>query len=334
MHGGLLSSRYRFTMLQTSLLLIVVVMSTWVPVLCVFQLSESPTDLVVSITGEVFVGAGSRVYRLNGDLSLNASILISGRGARVQKMALSLNESKIALCLSDGSCLVYNSDFMGSPFEESTSVGVVVIPGSSIALLIAPSMYGDTFYVGSQGRESASDLDIILLGQYELSHSETFRSSETDFTVYSDNFQRDFIGSFQYNSFVYYVVVDNGTESSGHNIRILRVCDDPNDNRFSALYEAILDCGTLSQETKISSFSSVDTFGGATEFTGVIGITGGGQSRVCSFHVADVDKEMLKTFEECADGTADIPLAWNTLPFLGSCSEFMEVGACTVQQHL
>ena len=309
----------------TNLLLIVVAMSICMPVFRAFQLSDVPTDLVVSINGEIFVSAGRRLYRLNEDLSLDASILVSGRDARVQKMVLSSNESKIALCLSDGSCVVYNSDFMGTAFEESTSVGRVVIPGSSIAMIISPSVYGDTFYVGSQGQNFASGLDVILLGQYGLLYGESFRSSGADFTVYSDNFQRDFIAGFKHKKFIYFIVVDNGTESSDHRIRILRVCDDPDDSRFSALYEAILDCGTLSQETQISSFTSVD---GNFEFIVGIGITGGEQNRVCSFNVKDIDREMLKTFQECENGTNDIPLAWNTSPSLGSCSDFMEVRRC------
>lgn len=175
-------------------------------------------------------------------------------------------------------------------------------------------------------------MDVILLGQYGLLYGDTLRSSEADFTVHTNSFQRDFIAGFKHKGFIYFIVMDNGTESSDHHIRILRVCDDPDDGRFSALYEAVLDCGTLSPETRISSFTSVD---GKSEFTGVIGITGGEQNRVCSFNVKDIDREMLKTFQECSDGTNDIPLAWNTSPSLGSCSDFMEVRRCVlhVQQQ-
>lgn len=136
----------------TNLWLIVVAISTCMPVFYAFQLSDVPTDLIVSINGEVYVGAGRRLYRLHEDLSLDESILVTGRDARVQKMVLSSNESRVALCLSDGTCVVYDSDFMGTGFEEITRVGRVVIPGSSIAMVIASSVYGDTFTLAVKGK--------------------------------------------------------------------------------------------------------------------------------------------------------------------------------------
>ena len=54
------------------------------------------------------------------------------------------------------------------------------------------------------------------------------------------------------------------------------------------------------------------------------------RNRVCSFQLADIDLEMDRKYTECAGGTGDIQVAWDSAGSLGrrSCTRFQVILKC------
>ena len=291
-----------------------------------FHLDATVSQMIVSKHGQVLVGVGNKMYRLTSDLDLQEDVLLTSRDSTISGLALSSNESRVVACLSDGVCYVYLIHTFGFLGRQNTITQAAIID-STIALIAAPADYFDSFYIGSAG-EIPGGQTVILLRQYSMDIDPfPYRSSETDFAVFSTAFvSRDFVSAFRLGSFVYFVVLDKGTEAPVTNVRIMRVCDDGNDTAFSALYEAILDCGTISTETMLTSVSLVDSLGvGMAGVKLVITISGGGQNRICFYSIADVNREMEMAFDECAAGDQVIPLAWTGSPFIDNCMRFHAV---------
>ena len=303
------------------LILLVVCLHLSSAALPAFHLPAAPTDMTISSSGDVYVSAGSTLYSLNSSLFLDESVLLTTRNTNVSRMALASNGSQIILCLTDGSCLVYATEFLTLGRENTLSS--VTVPGESVALLSVSTTLEDTFYVGSEGAMPPGGSQVIALGQYGLDEfSFTSRSSGVDLTISNDSFvSRDFFTAFSHGEFVYFVVMDNGTAPTIHSIRILRLCNSANESYFGALYEVRLDCGTIAPDTKIASFSLVDSSGTRA----VIGVTGHGQNHFCSFQVSDIDREIERTFDECLAGSGEIPLVWAGADYIDDCSHFTAV---------
>lgn len=286
-----------------------------------FHLSAVPTDMTISTSGDLYISAGRTLYSLNCNLIVDESVLVTTGNTNVTRIALSSNDSKIVLCLTDGSCLVYATEFL--TLGRENTLASVTIPGETVALLSVPTTLEDTFYVGSEGAVTPGGAQMIALGQYGIDEfSYTSRTSGVDLTISNDSFvSREFFSAFSHGEFVYFVVMDNGTSPSIHSIRILRLCNSANESYFRALYEVRLQCGTITPDTKIVSFSLV----GMSGMRAVIGVTGDGRNHFCSFQVLDVDREIGRTFDECLSGNNEIPLAWAGANFIDDCSHFTAV---------
>ncbi len=289
---------------------------------------ESPVNcMVVASTGQLYVGTGNRMYRLSKDLAVQEKVLLTNRVTNVTGMVLSSYETSIVACLSDATCHVYSSEDF-SPLGRENRIEDAAIQGSSVALAPFSTFLDDIFYIASAGVQREGGPNIVLLRSYTMYQlAEYLQSSETDFTITSPAFQgRDFYDSFTFGEFIYFLVMDRSTQAPVRNIRILRVCNETNNTAFNGLYEAILDCGKLTSESKLTGLSLVESLGVSTAGVKVvISVSGGGQNRICSYAVSDIDREMGKSFEECVNGDRDTLLAWADSSLLDSCGSITEV---------
>ena len=126
----------------------------------------------------------------------------------------------------------------------------------------------------------------------------------------------------------YYFMADDDPRG----LRVLRACDISTCSSpcsFDALYELRIDCGggSLPQNAVICGLSVLDSFAGSSDTTVVLARCNTGTSarnRVCSFRLADIDREMDRKYTECAGGTGNIQVAWDLSgsPGRRSCSGF------------
>ena len=137
----------------------------------------------------------------------------------------------------------------------------------------------------------------------------------------------------------YYFMTD-GTPSDVRGLRVLRACDistcSTNSSlcSFEALYELRIDCGgTLPFNSVICGLSVLDSFADSSDTTVVLArCNRGTRNRVCSFRLADIDREMDRKYSECAWGTGDIWVAWDFSGSSGrrSCAGFRVI---TIQSY-
>ena len=286
-----------------------------------FSLSAAPSDMKVDGDGRVFLAAGNQLFRLDSTLALQENVTLS---SSVLRVALSSDERRVVVCLSDLSCAVYNSsDF--SAGEQLRRTGASV-SSDAVALFTARE---NSFYVGSIVGGAAASMN---LGQYGFVEESFARS--TNYPILRTNFMRTFFGGFVSGTNAYYFMTD-GSPSVVRGLRVLRACDISTCSSpcsFDALYELRIDCGggTLPQNSVICGLSVLDSFAGSSDTTVVLARcnTGtSGRNRVCSFQLADIDREMDRKYTQCAGRTGDIQLAWDSAVNRQCSSEF-QVSHC------
>ena len=295
-----------------------------------FSLPGQPNDVVVSSTCNVYVstnvsGSG-RVYRLNGSL-VQKEVLQFPSGTSVLRVALSSDESRLIVCVSNKSCISYIANDLTkgsvSAFQNS------IVSSNNVALLSAPVIGGgNSFYVGS------SSGTVILIGQYGLDGAagSVNRSSGNLFGVTAGSFTRNWFGGFVAGSYTYFVVLDVSTSPiSRPGMRVLRVCDNSNETSVAAMYEIELDClglaGNVNSFAKFTGASLVSyptTSGGPFEDRLVIGIVtpalggyiGTYRSRVCTYSLSQINSAMDSAYAQCSSGS----LPWRSSTATSTCS--------------
>ena len=295
-----------------------------------FSLLGQPNEVVVSSTSNVYVstnvsGSG-RVYRLNGSL-VQQDVLQFPSGTSVLRIALSSDETRLIVCVSNNSCISYIANDLTkssvSAFQNSLA------SKNNVALVNAPVIGGGySFYVGS------SNGTVILIGQYGLDGAagSVSRSSGNLFGVTAASFTRNWFGGFVAGSYTYFVVLDVSTSPiSRPGVRVLRVCDNSNETSVAAMYEIELDCLTLAGNVNSyarfagASVVSYPTFaGGLFEDRLVIGIvtpplggyTASVRSRVCTYSLSQIDSMMDSANAQCSSGS----LPWRSSSATSTCS--------------
>ena len=280
--------------------------------ICTAQLSFNPTgqpnDVVVTSSSYVYVstnvsGSG-RVYRLNGSL-VQQEVLQFPSGIAVLRIALSSDQSKLIVCVSNGSCIAYNADDLNKG-SVRTFQNVQAATNNNVALVSAQvSGGGNSFYVGS------SNGTVILIGQYGLDGTagNVSRTSGNLFSVTASPFTRNWYGGFVAGSYTYFVVFDvfPPGPSPGPGVRVLRVCN--NEASIAAMYELYLNCIVDGFEfinariTGASLVSYTNSSGGLYEDRLVVEIVtppsalGGAPyySRVCTYSLATINSKMDST---------------------------------------
>ena len=286
-----------------------------------FSLSASPSDMKVYSGGRVFLAAGNQLLRLDSTLALQENVTL---GSSVVRVALSSDERRVVVCLSDMSCAVYNASDFGAR-EQSRGAGASV-SSDVVSLFTAEE---NSFYVGSFG---GGALPTMNLRQYGYGDENFVRS--TNYRIERTGFMRTFFGGFVSGSNAYYFMAD-GNPRDVRGLRVLRACDISTCSSpcsFNALYELRIDCGgTVPQNSVICGLSVLDSFAGSSDTTVVLArCNAAGRSarnRVCSYRLADIDGEMDRKYTECAGGTGDIQVSWDSSGSLGrrSCAGFQVI---------
>ena len=287
-----------------------------------FSLSASPSDMKVDSEGRIFLAAGNQLLRLDSTLALQENMTL---GSSVLRVALSCDERRVVVCLSDMSCAVYNASDFGAG-EELRRTGA---SGSSdvVALFTAEE---NSFYVGSFVGGALTSMN---LRQYGFGDRDFIRSR--DYTITRTGFMRAFFGGFVSGSNAYYFMAD-GNPRDVRGLRVLRVCDISTCSSpcsFTALYELRIDCGggSLPQNSVICGLSVLDSFAGSSDTTVVLarcnaaGVSA--RNRVCSYRLADIEREMDSKYTECAGGNGGIQVSWDSSGSLGrrSCAGFQVI---------
>ena len=300
-----------------------------------FSLPGQPNDVVVSSNSIVYVstnvdGSG-RVYRLNGSL-VQHELLQFPSGTSVLRIALSSDESRLIVCVSNKTCISYiaNDFTKGSVDAFQNSLA----SSNNVALVSAPVIGGgNSFFVGS------SNGTVILIGQYGLDGAagSVSRSSGNLFGVTAGSFTRNWFGGFVAGSYTYFVVFDVSTSPiSRPGVRVLRVCDNSNTTSVAAMYEIDLDCiglaGNVNSYTRFAGASLVSypnaTAGGPLEDRLVIGIATpalggytGYRSRVCTYSLSQINSMMDGAYapmsSQCSTNGS---LPWRSSPVNFTCS--------------
>ena len=284
-----------------------------------FSLSASPSDMKVDSGGRVFLAAGNQLLRLDGSLALQENVTL---GSSVLRVALSSDERRVVVCLSDLSCAVYNaSDFGAGEQLRRTEAGSA--SSDEVALFTARE---NSFYVGSIVGGIFGSMN---LRQYGFGDTDFVRS--TDYRVLQSSLMRTFFGGFVNGTNAYYFVADS-SPSVVRGLRVLRVCHISTCSSpctFNALYELRIDCGrgSFPSTSVICGLSVLDSFAGSSDTTVVLarcnaaGVSA--RNRVCSFQLADIDREMDRKYTECAGGTGDIEVAWDY--YSDQCAYYFQV---------
>ena len=294
--------------------------------ICTAQLSFNPTgqpnDVVVTSSSNVFVSSNvsgsGRVYRLNGSL-VQQEVLQFPSGIAVLRIALSSDQGKLIVCVSDGSCMAYNADNLNKG-SVRTFQNVQAAGNNNVALVSAPvSGGGNSFYVGS------SNGTVILIGQYGLDGTagNVSRTSGNLFSVTASSFTRNWYGGFVAGSYTYFVVFDVLSPRPG--VKVLRVCNNYNETSIAAMYELYLNCLVdgfdfiNARITGASLVSYTNSSGGPYEDRLVVGIVTPPKtyvlyySRVCTYSLAMINSMMDST--PCSSN-----LPWRSSTFSLSCS--------------
>ena len=274
-----------------------------------FYFSSGSSDMKVDGGGGVFLAASNQLLRLDSTLALQENMTL---GSSVLRVALSSDDRRVVVCLSDMSCAVYNASDFGAG-EELRKTGASV-SSDVVALFTARE---NSFYVGSVVGGASRSMD---LGQYGFGEESFARS--TNYRIERGGFTRTFFGGFVNGTNAYYFMAD-GSPSEVRGLRVLRACDISTCSmgsslcNFDALYELRIDCGggTLPQNSVICGLSVLDSFADSSDTTVVLARCNRGVSarnRVCSFRLADIDLAMSRKYTQCAGGTGYIQVAWDS----------------------
>eukprot|EP00731_Ephydatia_muelleri_P036148 Em0206g3a len=277
--------------------------------ICTAQLSFNPTgqpnDVVVTYSSNVYVstnlsGSG-RVYRLNGSL-VQQEVLQFPSGIAVLRIALSSYQSKLIVCVSNGSCIAYNAGNLNKG-SVRTFQNVQAAGNNNVALVSAPvSGGGNSFYVGS------SNGTVILIGQYGIDETagNVSRTSGNLFSVTASPFTRNWYGGFVAGSYTYFVVLD--VFPPGPGVRVLRVCNNYNETSIAAMYELYLDCF-------VNGFDFINArITGASLVSYPISLGGPYEDRLVVGIVVQVPIEQCSSFTDC------LSCAANVNPLCGWCT--------------
>ena len=281
-----------------------------------FYFSGGSASMTVDGDGRVFLATGNQLLRLDSTLALQENVTL---GSNVLRVALSSDERRVVVCLSDMSCAVYNASDFGAG-EQSRRTGASV-SSDVVALFTAEE---NSFYVGSVVGGASPSMN---LGQYGFVEESFVRSS--DYRIQRSGFMRTFFGGFVNGTNAYYFMTD-GSPSDVRGLRVLRACDIltcSSPCNFDALYELRIDCGsgTFPATSFICGLSVLDSFAGSSDTTVVLARCNTGtvaRNRVCSFRLADIDREMDRKYTECAGRTGDIQVAWDAAQDRRCSSEF------------
>ena len=289
--------------------------------------SASTTDsqffqniLDIAVLGDhICIADDDTLHLFHSNLTRISSLAV-GTSA-VSKITFNNDGSFIIVCLVDGLCKTYKTENL---FETNSSfVQASVVAGAPTARIALGATSNSTFYTGSEGYSMRTGRKSIMLKQFKYDWSATYqlRTSEA-FIIRNSNFlSRDFYNVFNSKHFTYYVAVD--TIGDMKKLTVMRVCDDVQDGHFRAVTEVELDCGLTVSSFNITYTSLLSTVDHKKIL--VIATSSRNCSRVCAYHLEDIDKELKRIYHECVSSDHKIPLAWASFDYMEDCSRLTEV---------
>ena len=269
--------------------------------------SRSP-GLQVDRDGKVYASAGSQLYRLNSNLQLEETRILSSEAVNI---SLSSDGRWLVVCLTDLSCEVYNATNLSAEhvFRQENAITST----ENIALFAVE----DSFYVGSittRGSGGSQQSLSVDLGQYRFNESQGSSVNRT-YRITTPGFVRNFYGTgFIRGNNTYYFATDNNP-SNIRRLKVMRVC---HNSDFGALYELALVCSGRppGSDTRISGVSVVDNFTGISGPIVVISTNrpqSNSQNMVCLYNLDEIDQRMQERLDSCAavmSGMEQIKLSW------------------------
>ena len=281
------------------------------------------SDLAAS-SDYVYVADGNTLHLFHANLT-HCSSLTVGNSA-VSKVTLNIDDTFIIICSVNGLCKTYEIENLLEPNAVVFQAEILAtIPSVKRIALGATS--NSTFLVGSEGQTTMSGGRTMKLSQFEYDWQSIYRrrTSEALIITNSSFISREFYNVFKHEQFIYYIGVDFIGETN--RLTVMRVCDDKYDEHFSAVTEVELDCGITASTFNITYSSFFCNPNNASQTSEVLLITAGSMSRsqVCIYHLADIDREMQRVYDECISTNSKIPLPWATYDYTEDCSRFTEV---------
>ena len=281
-----------------------------------FPLPSQPSDMTVDSGGRVFLAAGNQLFRLDKHLAPQENVTLD---SDILRVALSNDESRLVVCLSDESCAVFSAtDFSGGPL---LTIGGAAASIHDVALFTTPD---DAFYVGSFGSIPGTT-DTVFLTQHGFGNA-SFTRSAAGFVSQTNQFMRTFYRGFVQDVNAYYFVIDTSSNTNVRGVRVLRVCDiaecagGSGVCEVDALYEAELECTGLGVVgSGICGVSLLENIAGSAVKTILLSVCGD-RNRICSFSLAEIDTAMDDKYTECSGGTGSNDLVWGGLT--RSCADF------------
>lgn len=272
-----------------------------------------PTNLLVTNT-RVFVAIGNTLLRFRTDFSNPESFVWSAAISGI--IETNDPQAPVWICLNDGYCnllTIYSSPTEFDPEYYQSEINNAMITLSRVQ---------DSFYVtisrsyGSQRRE----FEICLFrGLYSYFIARDVCDTKT---ISKPSFiSRNFTHSFSDGDFVYFIMMDTSTMLEDSGIKLMRKCHVENvtESTFRATFEIKLDCGPLTANTTIVSFSKLNQ----TIILGLHDRVSG--NRFCVFNTTDVNKEITEAYEYCKAGNYTFQLPWFVTSRSTMCEDFSQV---------
>lgn len=283
----------------------------------IFQSALAIQDVAVS-SDYVYVSDSSTLHVLHNNLTHIASLTIGV--SSVSKIVLNSDDTFIIVCLLDGMCKVCKIENLQETNSLLFPIASVQMP-NRIAL---GTTSNSTIYVGSEEYSTRSGRRSILLKHFEYNSSTINKIRSATLVVTNSRFlKREFHEVFKAGKFIYYIAVD--TVGDENRLTAMRVCDDVNDDHFSAITEVELDCGINTTSFNVSSISFYNAK--QTNETDLLVITTSSRSgsQVCLYCLSDINRELQRIYNECVSTNTKVPLPWADHEYIHDCSRFTEV---------
>ena len=285
-----------------------------------FSLPNDETFSVMTIvdannetSDEVFVAGGNIIYKLSANLSQLMNVTVSNDATvSVRGLSVSNGGQYIVACLTTGSCIGYDvinltstmsSVPLNEPREEEATGNdpVGIFPGQAEGIVYT----GTAIDVGTPSRYRMS------LGRYRILEGSIMANITRDYYLQrSGRFNaRVFKAGFSIDDFAYYIVEDDTQR-----IRILRVCNESEEDMFKALYEVQLMCGGAASFAGISLLEEFPNTDNSTLVLTVRSPSTGGTGRVCTYSMSDINDAMDAGLTACRNNDENREVAWDNFP--------------------
>ena len=291
---------------------------------CPISINENLRNIVL-MDSHVVVGSTSALYRLNPSLSERQQTrTLSSPNRMLVGDPNGTYSDSVLECGNSGCSLRRISDLADVRWEVSS--GVLRSATDEVVGIFAAGPNGtSSLHIGERAIPTPTRRSIMSKG--DLVNVDSSSGDQFDPYAYQDEGidtrQREFLTSFRFQNFVYFVFRIDHMFTSGSEIRLVRFCQedrggfdlgDTERPRFASRYEAVLDCqssdgnGILMATAGYSAtfINSPEPFGTETvlvSFGNFIGMGGSAtQYTSCAFNLTLINDLMQRKYDTCIAG--------------------------------